>query len=280
MKPILFEIPLPFFHMSIPLSSYGTMLSLSFLVGVSLGAQDAERQGIDPNDYLTAAVYGMICVILGARLFYILQNWQSYISHLWEIIALWKGGLVFYGGFIGGTIGVGIYVRYKGIPVWKFLDASTPSIALGLFFTRIGCFLNGCCYGRPAQVPWAVRFPRGSNAFYDEIEKGLIASSSDGSLPLHPVQLYESLEGLILFLFFYLYVRKRKSFDGQSFWSFTLAYSVLRYINEIFRGDDIRGYLWAPYLSTSQFVGLIMLPLSLGMLTYLKSHRAVPDASQ
>ncbi len=276
MRPILFEIPLPFFNTSIPISSYGTMLSLSFLLGVSLAARDAERKGIDPNEYLTAAIYGMIFVILGARIFYILQNWRSYSSNPWEIFALWRGGLVFYGGFLGGTIGVGIYVHLKGISVWKFLDASTPAIALGLFFTRIGCFLNGCCYGRPTEIPWAVRFPRGSNAYYDEIEKGLITNSSDTSLPLHPVQLYESLEGLLLFLIVFFYFRKHESFDGQTFWSFTLVYSILRFFNEIFRGDDIRGYLWAPYLSTSQAVGLLILPISIGGLVYLRRQKTPP----
>src|SRR5574341_837918 len=100
MRPILFTIPIPFLHLSIPISSYGTMLSLSFLLGVSIAARDAERQGIDPNQYLTAAIWGMIFVILGARLFYVLQNWRDYAPVPWEVFALWRGGLVFYGGFL------------------------------------------------------------------------------------------------------------------------------------------------------------------------------------
>lgn len=251
------------------------MLALSFLVGVSLAARDAERQGIDPNDYFTAAIYGMIFAILGARVFYIIQNWSDYSSRPLQVFALWRGGLVFYGGFFGGTIGVGLYVYFKGIPVWKFLDATTPSIALGLFFTRIGCFLNGCCYGKPTDLPWAVRFPRGSNVYYDEIEKGLITGSNASSLPLHPVQLYESLEGLILFLIFFFILSKRKKFDGQTFWTFPLIYSVLRFANELLRGDDIRGYIWSPYITTSQFFSLLLFPLSIGVLIYMKRRKPV-----
>jgi len=280
MRPILFEIPIPFANIAIPISSYGMMLALSFLVGVSLAARDAERQGIDPNDYFTAAIYGMIFAILGARIFYIIQNWSDYASRPLQVFALWRGGLVFYGGFFGGTIGVGLYVYFKGIHVWKFLDATTPSIALGLFFTRIGCFLNGCCYGKPTDLPWGVRFQKGSNVYYDEIEKGLITGSNASSLSLHPVQLYESLEGLVLFLIFFFFLGKRKKFDGQTFWTFPLIYSVLRFANELLRGDDIRGYIWSPYITTSQFFSLLLFPLSIGVLIYMKRRKPIASEEQ
>jgi len=259
LKPILFEIPVPFTHITIPIASYGVMLAISFLVGIYIASKNWERLGFDPEFVINTSIYGMIFTLIGARLFYTIQNLYDYysISHPGRIInvfKVWEGGLVFYGGLIGGIGGTVIYVYLKNQPVLDFLDSIAPSIGLGHFFTRIGCFLNGCCYGRPTELPWGVKFPPGSNP----------ARHYSGHI--HPTQLYESLAGLVLFGILYYLFRHRK-FKGQVFFIYLMLYSVFRFINEFFRGDAIRG-IYGP-LSTSQWIGVFIFPLSLFFLFYL-----------
>lgn len=259
MKPVLFEIPIPFSGISIPIASYGVMLAISFLVGIYIASKNWEKLGYDPEFLINTSIYGMIFTLVGARLFYTLQNHQeyyslSYPSRILNVFKVWEGGLVFYGGLIGGILGTVLYLLYKKENILDFLDAIAPSIGLGHFFTRIGCFLNGCCYGRPTDLPWGVQFPPGSNP----------ARHYSGHI--HPTQLYESISGIFLFFILYFMFKKRK-FGGQVFFTYILLYSVIRFIIEFFRGDAIRG-IYGP-LSTSQWIGVILFPFALFSLIYL-----------
>lgn len=266
MKPVLINIPIPFTDITIPIASYGVMLAISFLVGIYIASKNWEKLGYDPEFVVNTSIWGMIFVLVGARLFYTVQNHSEYFSltypsKILNVFKVWEGGLVFYGGLIGGVIGTIIYVRKKGQPVLDFLDSIAPSIGLGHFFTRIGCFLNGCCYGRPTDLPWGVKFPPGSNP----------ARHYTGHI--HPTQLYESLSGIVLFTILYFLFKNRK-FKGQVFFSYLLMYSVIRFTIEFFRGDSIRG-VYGP-LSTSQWIGVIIFPFALFFLYYLRRSSA-PD---
>lgn len=151
-----------------------------------------------------------------------------------EIFKFWHGGLAFYGGFLF-AVPVGLwYARKKQLGVWRVADLVSPFIALGLFFGRMGCFLNGCCYGDECDLPWAVRFP-GHSIFR------------------HPTQLYEAAGALALSAVLYLGVRPRKRADGQVFAGLLVGYGVLRFLLEYVRADD-RG-IWAG-LSTSQWIAI------------------------
>ncbi len=264
MKPILFEIPIPFLGTSIPISAYGTMLSLSLILGIYLTGRNGKKQGLDELKVLTACLWGIIFLILGARLFFIIQNYQSYLANPAKILQLWKGGMVFYGGFIGGVGAAVIYMRIKRISVQNFLDASTPSIPLGLFLTRIGCFLNGCCYGKLSELPWAVHYPLGSRVYNGQLKTGLIEAAQELSLPVHPTQLYSSLNGLLLFLVIYYWAR-HKRFDGELFWGFSLLYSITRFIIEFFRGDQVRTEVLS--LTIPQLVSITLATLAIVFLT-------------
>jgi len=136
-------------------------------------------------------------------------------------------------------------------------DLISPLIALGLFSGRIGCFLAGCCYGKETSVGWAVVFTNPD-------------SLARLNVPLHPTQLYEAADGLVLF-FLLSWMERRKSFDGQIFWLFVLLYSITRFFVEIFRGDP-RGFLFTDVLSTSQAVGILLAIFSLFMLSYMKKR--------
>jgi phosphatidylglycerol:prolipoprotein diacylglycerol transferase len=199
--------------------------------------------------------YTVFSAIIGSRILFVLINFDSYREDLLQVFKIWEGGLVFYGGLIlAAGVAIG-YMRWHRLPLWKLADLFSPSIALGLVFGRIGCFLAGCCYGKETSLPW-----------------GIVFTSPDSlarlNVPLHPTQLYEAAGGLIIF-FFLNWMAKRKTFEGQIFWLFLLLYSIARFLIEILR-DDPRGFLFRHLISTSQGVGIFLAILSLFVLFYLK----------
>jgi len=242
MKPILFTINLGF--IKIPIHSYGVMLALSFFIGTIIAARYAQRnEGISEDDYISATMITMIGILIGSRIFFIIEHWKEYRENILEVFAVWKGGLVLYGGLFGGII-TGIIVAWrKKIPIGKYFDAGAPSIALGVFLTRIGCFLNGCCYGKPTDSPFGVSFPEGSYAHIKHLKEGLISPQSDFSLPVHPTELYESFGGLIIFGTMLLLRKRKKIYDGEYMIQFLILYSILRLIVEFFRGDHPAWFL-------------------------------------
>jgi len=248
MYPILFQIG------SFRIHTYGVFIALGFLTGIVLALREAKRVGEKPENILDLSFYSIIAAIVGSRLFYIILNYQYYIENPLEMIKIWSGGLVFYGGFVLALI-VGIwYIRKSHLPLWKTADVMAPSIAIGQAIGRLGCFSAGCCYGKVTTLPWAVTF---SNP----------ECLANLGVPLHPTQLYYSLNDLFIFLILTV-VKRFKKFDGLLIWLYVLLYSITRSIIEIFRGDD-RGLVFGGTLSISQFIGIVLVPISLFMLGYL-----------
>jgi phosphatidylglycerol:prolipoprotein diacylglycerol transferase len=164
-----------------------------------------------------------------------------------RVLALWEGGLVFYGGFIAAALAGAVYMRRHRLPFFAYADTLIPSLAFGHFLGRLGCFAAGCCWGRVAggSWPWLVSFPPGSLAYEafagaPDAHEHLLPGGA-GTLPLHPTQLYESFGELGLFLALAFVIRPRKRFDGQVLASWLLGYAVLRGTIEAFRGDVARG---------------------------------------
>jgi len=248
MYPILFQIG------SFRIHTYGVFIALGFLTGIVLALREAKRVGEKPENILDLSFYSIIAAIVGSRLFYIILNYQYYIENPLEMIKIWSGGLVFYGGFVLALI-VGIwYIRKSHLPLWKTADVMAPSIAIGQAIGRLGCFSAGCCYGKVTTLPWAVTF---SNP----------ECLANLGVPRHPTQLYSSLNDLFIFLILTV-VKRFKKFDGLLIWLYVLLYSITRSIIEIFRGDD-RGLVFGGTLSISQFIGIVLVPISLFMLGYL-----------
>jgi phosphatidylglycerol:prolipoprotein diacylglycerol transferase len=167
------------------------MLALSFLVALWLVRRTAKKFNIPPLIIDDLAFYLMLGVIIGGRLLYVVSHWAQYENDILGIFRLWEGGMMFFGGFIGGFLCGMFHLKKNKISILQIADIVAPAIALGQFFTRIGCFLNGCCFGIPSTLPWAVTFPRDCVA----------GSSPVGGQALHPTQIYSSLFGLALFLF-------------------------------------------------------------------------------
>ena len=247
MQPVLFESP-----MGVSIHSYGAFLCLSVVVGRMLALRLAARDGLDPEQMSRCCVVTLVAALVGARVLNVATNPGAFGS-AFEALAWWKGGVVAYGGFLGGLLGSVWFCRRRGIPLLAWADCAAPSLCIGLLLTRIGCFLAGCDYGVPSAAPWGVRFPAASPAFAEHVRLGLVPSAAAASLPVHPTQLYEALSGAIL-LAMVTAVRARGASAGRAFAAFAAGYGVLRFLIECVRGDPGRGAV-GPF-STSQFIAL------------------------
>ena len=161
MRRILFEIPLPFLHKSFPVYSYGFMLMVAFFAAITIARWRARKEGLDPNKITDLGIYIVCAGILGARVFYVIQYFENYRDNLFSIFKVYEGGLVYYGGLFAAIVTLFVFARKHHLSFFNILDIVTPSTILGLGFGRIGCFLNGCCFGKVApHLSWAVQFPR------------------------------------------------------------------------------------------------------------------------
>lgn len=263
MHPILFEIPrIEFLNWTIgpiPIRLYGLMIGLGFIIGVFLAARQAKKEGVNPDRVLDLGVYMLLTAIVGSRILFVLTDLREFAAKPLDAFALWKGGLVFYGGLLA-AVPVGIwYLKKHRLPVWKTTDIMAPSIALGQAFGRLGCFSAGCCYGAPSSGQLSVIFTDPH-------------SLAPLGVPLFPTQLMEATGNLVIFCALLL-LRRSKKFDGQLFWLYALFYAVLRFIIEIFRGDTIRGLYFGNAISTSQIIAIGMAVLSGAMLWKLRQNR-------
>lgn len=262
MHPILFRIPTFGWNLpglgptaSLPIYSYGVMLGLSFVVGWYLTLELAARDGLPEREMVACYVITAFTAVAGSRLLYVVTNLDDFKT-IADVFSLRHGGYVAYGGFLGGFAGSWGYLRWKRIPLLPWADVAVPSLATGLFITRIGCYLFGCDFGKPlsAGAPAFLQklgtFPHwpvglvdkgsGSPAWAHHYERHLVSASSTSSLPVHPTQLYESFTGLALFGLVLL-TRKHQKFRGEVFLVFTFAYGFARYLLETLRDDAERG---------------------------------------
>jgi phosphatidylglycerol---prolipoprotein diacylglyceryl transferase len=222
---------------TLPIRWYGVMVALGFIAGLWTAGRRGLRSGIVADKIIDIGPWLILGSIVGARTLYVISYWRESFADkpLWEIFAVWQGGLVYYGGLIGATLTCIFYIRAKKLPFWKVADILAPSVALGSVFGRIGCLLNGCCYGRACDLPWAIRFPPG-NPLHPP------------TYSVHPTQVYDSLLNLCLYAAL-AWLYRRKKFDGQVFAVYLVGYALLRSFVEMFRGDypDYQHYLggWA-----------------------------------
>jgi phosphatidylglycerol:prolipoprotein diacylglycerol transferase len=180
------------------------------------------------------------------------------------VFKAWRGGLAYYGGFIFAA-GFGLYyARKHKLGMWKMADLATPWIAMGLTLTRLGCFLNGCCYGKVSDVAWAVVFPRGGAAHEAQVKANLVPPHAE-ALAVHPAQLYLVALNLLMFFIVYYVIRPRKRFHGEMFAWLLILKGVFRSVVEIWRDDD-RGVFFGGYLSTSQLISIPLVAAGIWLL--------------
>lgn len=276
MHPIVFTFPewLPLIG-GAHIYSYGVMLGLAFVSAWYLGMRLSLREGLSYQFVSNAYFTAIICSLIGARIAYLLSNPASWRFQQGFIGALFSSrceGLVAYGGYIGGVLGAAVYAKMKKADLWGLFDSTTPSLVLGLGITRIGCFLAGCCHGKPTDLPWGVHFPPGSQGAHN------FPAADGGSLALHPTQLYESMLGFAL-VPLALWLHKKRRFTGQGFFIMVACYAVGRFLLEFIRGDDDRGGFGnhaAPVISTSQLIGMLLVPLAAAFYYYRRRVNTPP----
>lgn len=244
MHPILFSCG------SVTVYSYGFAVALGVLVALFFLARRGAREGFNKNDVTDCAIYSVFSGVVGGRIIYILKNWSEFVSNPIAIFELWKGGLVFYGGVGGALIFFILFCRAKKISFLRLADLFVPYLALAHVFGRIGCFLNGCCYGKPTRLPWGVSFP-------GQIDV------------LHPVQIYEAIFLVILFVVLSkLYSRRR--FDGEIFLLYFMVYPASRFVFEFFRGDQCVFFFG---LTLFQAVSILIIGLALTAYFFMMRSR-------
>ncbi len=228
---------------------------MGIVFGISIARKEAERIGEDPEKIMDLCFYLIVSAIFGSRLSYVPTNPGLFFRDPLEILRIWNGGLNFYGGFIAALIIGLIYMKSVKMPVLKTADIMAPSVAIGEFLGRLGCFFSGSCYGRTCDLPWAVTYTHPD-------------SLAPIGIPLHPTQLYSSFNNLMIFGIL-LFIRRYKKFDGQVFWVYLLLYSITRSFIEIFRGDYRVPYIFK-VLSVSQAAGAVMAAVAVVMIMQLR----------
>jgi phosphatidylglycerol:prolipoprotein diacylglycerol transferase len=232
MHRVLFELP----SLGVRLHSFSAALVVACLSALFLTARRARREGLDPASVYDLAVWLMSGGFIGARLLYLAAHPGTVHSPA-DVFKVWQGGIVYYGCIIGGLIGSVIFWLRRPFPFLAMADAVAPSLALGSAVGRVGCFLNGCCFGGVTGVPWAVTFPAGSLPWGRQVAAGLIPLGAARSLSVHPAQLYAALDGLLLLgLLTWFFPRRRR--DGEVMALLMVTYPVSRFAIECLRGDE------------------------------------------
>ncbi len=292
MHPILFYIPTPWG--SLPIFSYGVMLGTSLIIAWYLVMWlGSKYEHLDREMMANCFIITAVAAIAGARILYIITNPDEFHSAR-DWFALRSGGLVAYGGFLGGFFGSVGFLRYKKVPLLPWADAVAPTLATGLLFTRIGCYLFGCDFGErlsPTAPAWlrgwgtfphwnftasphmaCADAPTGSPAFNHHVTAYGLAGDAHYSFPVHPTQLYESLAGFVLFLLT-MYVWRIRKFRGQPLLALVFGYAVWRFLIEYLRDDPERG--GAFNYSTSQLISLLLIPVAVFSYVHLRKQASI-----
>jgi phosphatidylglycerol---prolipoprotein diacylglyceryl transferase len=268
MNPIAFKI------FSFPIRWYGVMAALGVCSAYWLIRKNRKYADLSSDQVADLTFLMVVTGVIGARIFYVVQYFDQFRytyfngvkvlrstpAMLWEMLRVDHGGLVFYGGFIVTVIAMIIYCKKKKMDFWKISDILAPGLALGHVFGRIGCFLNGCCYGKPNS--WGITY---SAKFFPGCKYPGHA--------LHPVQLYEAATNLLLAVVLCFFLKKVKR--GQVLAIYIFLYGIIRFCDEFFRGDHSPEDLYFGTFTPAQFIGLFLIPIGIGLFIYFQKKETV-----
>jgi phosphatidylglycerol:prolipoprotein diacylglycerol transferase len=235
MYPVLFTV------FGLPVYTYGFLMAIALLCSIQFSIFYAKKLGISEEKVQDLAIVVVLTALFSARLTYVVQNWHFYEANMWKVFAVWEGGLVFFGGFLGGVFGGVLYWYWKGENVLQMGDIAFNSISLGQAIGRLGCFFYGCCYG--------IAIPENSPLFF------LGVKFPGHTVFRHPTQLYSSAANLLIFLML-LYIRKKTRINGMVIVSYFYIYGLFRFLIEIIRDDERGHILGITSLSTSQTIAI------------------------
>lgn len=260
--------PIAFHLGSLTIRWYGVMMALAFVAGLWTATRRARLANIPADTITDVTAWLLVSSIIGARVDYVTTYWKQEFADqpFSEVFMVQHGGLVFYGGLIGAIVGSAAYMTWKKLPVWRIADILAPSIALGSVFGRMGCLLNGCCYGRECHLPWAITF---TNPQAKEF------SGTPLDVPLHPTEIYDGLLNLLLY-FGLAWLFRHKKFDGQVFAVYLIGYAICRSIVECFRGDYPADHIHAGLLTSAQLVSapILIAGIVLAVVLHMRAKAA------
>ncbi|MEZ4388649.1 MAG: prolipoprotein diacylglyceryl transferase [Candidatus Krumholzibacteriia bacterium] len=236
-----------------PLKSYGLMLAISFAVGIWIAARRGRSAGMKVEDVYDLSFVILISSLVGVRLAYVLTHLSEFAGQWHRVVLINEGGLTLYGGILGAGLASVIFCRRRKLAFLTTADVMVPSVALGIGITRIGCFLAGCCYGKPCDLPWAVHFPHDAPA-----------SLRFGDLAVHPSQLYGSAGGFLIFALLLLWERQSHR-PGETIGRFLVLYGVQRFAVDFSRYYEASQRLMFGW-SNNQWLSLALIVLGLGLL--------------
>jgi phosphatidylglycerol:prolipoprotein diacylglycerol transferase len=243
---------------------FGILVALGFLAGLWTASRRARRVNFHPDTIIDLGPWLLLGAIVGARTVFVVTYWpENFAGHpIYEIFMVQRGGIVYYGGLIGASLACIIFARIKKLPLWRLADVLAPSIALGSFFGRWGCLMNGCCYGKPTTMPWGIQFPKGHDTYPDYV---------------HPTEIYDSLLNFALYASLAWLFRRRK-FDGQVFGVYLICYAALRSFVELFRGDYTQEHIWKG-MTPAQLVSIGIGTAGIVLLLIQRGKKAPPAAT-
>ena len=247
---------------------YGIIIGIGMLTGIWVAQNDAKRRGQDPDIYLDFALYGIIFAIIGARLYYVIFEWDMYKDNLLQIFNLRAGGLAIYGGVIGAVLTLIVFTRKRKVSFFSMADSGVLGLITGQIIGRWGNFFNCEAFGGYTDSLLAMRIKRSlvnENMLNGDVLNHLIVENGVEYIQVHPTFLYESLWNLGL-LMFMLWYRKRKKFDGEMLWIYLVGYGLGRFWIEGLRTDQL--ILFGTGIAVSQGLSLILVLASVGVLIY------------
>jgi phosphatidylglycerol:prolipoprotein diacylglycerol transferase len=255
-RPVLFDIG------GFPIHTFGVMLGLGFLFGLWSAGRRARAIGLPQESMMDLGPWLLIGALLGARVLYVATHWSEFSGQgPGEVFKVWRGGLVFYGGLVGSVTAAIIRIRMLKLPLWASGDCLAPGVALGHGIGRLGCFFNGCCYGHPTDVPWAIHYP------LEHFTKGV---------GIHPAQLYETALDLLLAGALAWWFPRRR-FNGEVFALYLIAYAFVRSFVELFRGDyPVQSAPMDGVFTPGQSASVVILGAGLLLYAVLRARRSGP----
>jgi phosphatidylglycerol:prolipoprotein diacylglycerol transferase len=267
-----------------PLYGYGAMLVVGFASALWLAGVRARRAGFPAETIGDLAVWLFVAGIIGARAFYLIQYHEHAFAGartlpqiLFAAVNLSSGGLVFYGSAIGGAVGHFAFCHVRKLSSLNLADVITPSVFIGVGFGRIGCLLNGCCFGDACDLPWSIVFPAESVPWLALVQRGFLAPDALQSPPLHPSQIYSAIDGFLIAGLTLWYSRYRRC-PGDVLALGLLMSSVTRFLIEFVRGDEYGQ--WGTALTISQWIAVGLFATGIGLQVYLTCSRTTTATSQ
>ena len=252
---------------------YGICLATGFMLGLWTAGRRGMRIGLNAEDISNLMIWMFVGGVVGGKALFLLNHWEEF-QRSENAMQMLRSGWVFHGSLIGACVGIWLFIRRTDMPLWATFDTLAPSFALGHAIGRIGCFMNGCCFGKTCDLPWAVQFPAGTMPHNLHVKNDLIEQAAAHSAHVHPSQIYEFILNMMLYGFLAWLFRQRK-FDGQIFAAYLLGYAVIRFGVEFARADD-RGWLWFSSLTSGQGISIVLLGLGAFIWWKLKD-RPMPE---